>query len=81
MPFGMGGTLTWQEAFDLSAFVNGHPRPDSPGKENDWPVGGAPRDVPYGTNGHEAFDPPPLLERASPERAVVPKPASVRAKG
>jgi thiosulfate dehydrogenase len=81
MPFGMGGTLTWQEAFDLSAFVNSHPRPDSPGKENDWPVGGAPRDVPYATQGHEAFNPPPLLQRATPDRAVVPKPASARTKG
>jgi thiosulfate dehydrogenase len=79
MPFGMGGTLTWQEAFDLSAFINSHPRPDSPEKEKDWPVGGAPADVPYDTEGHEAFNPPPLLKRATPDRAVVPKPASARA--
>jgi thiosulfate dehydrogenase len=77
MPFGMGGTLAWQDAFDLSAYVNSHPRPDSPGKEHDWPLGGAPADVPYATKGHEALDPPPVLQRATPDRAVVPKPVVV----
>ena len=77
MPFGMGGTLTWQEAFDIAAFVNSHPRPDSPGKEQDWPAGGAPADVPYDTKGHQAFNPPPVLPRATPAGAVVPKPAGV----
>ena len=81
MPFGMGGTLTWQEAFDLSAYINSHARPDSPGKENDWPVGGAPPDVPYDTKGHTAFNPPPLLPRATPTEAVVPKPASAPRRG
>ena len=76
MPFGMGGTLAWQDAFDIAAYVNSHPRPDSPGKENDWPVGGAPPDVPYDTKGHEAYNPPPLLPRATPTRAVVPKPVA-----
>jgi len=80
MPFGQGRSLTWQEAFDVAAYINSHPRPDSPGKELDWPLGGAPADVPYATTGHEAFNPPPLLKRATPERAVVPKPASVAAK-
>jgi thiosulfate dehydrogenase len=75
MPLGQGGTLTWQEAFDLSAFINSHPRPDSPEKEKDWPLGGAPADVPYATQGHEAFNPPPLIKRATPAQAVVPKPA------
>jgi thiosulfate dehydrogenase len=80
MPFGLGGTLTWQEAFDLSAFINSHPRPDSPGKEDDWPTGGAPADVPYATHGHEAFYPPPaLLPRKNPKLAIVPPPASVGA--
>jgi thiosulfate dehydrogenase len=74
MPFGMGGTLSWQEAFDLAAYVNSHARPDSPGKEHDWPLGGAPADVPYATKGHDAFNPPPVLERATPARAVVPRP-------
>ena len=80
MPFGLGGTLTWQEAFDLSAFINSHPRPDSPGKEHDWPTGGAPADVPYATHGHQAFNPPPtLVPRKNPKLAVVPPPASVHA--
>jgi len=76
MPFGMGGTLPWQDAFDIAAYVNSHARPDSPGKELDWPVGGAPADVPYDTKGHQAFNPPPLLKRATPAQAVVPKPAA-----
>jgi thiosulfate dehydrogenase len=74
MPQNAPGTLTLQEAFDLSAFVNTHPRPDSPAKENDWPEGGAPYDVPYATKGHEAYKPPPLLPRSRPELAVVAKP-------
>lgn len=78
MPFGQGGTLSWQEAFDLSAFINSHPRPDSPGKESDWPSGGAPADVPYATHGHEAFNPPPsLVPRKNPRLAIVPPPAPV----
>ena len=76
MPQSAPGTLTPQQAFDLSAFINAHPRPDSPGKESDWPTGGAPRDVPYDTHGHEAFKPPrQLLTRANPQGALVPKPA------
>ena len=68
MPQSAPGTLTPQQAFDLSAFINAHPRPDSPGKESDWPMGGAPRDVPYRPHGHAAFHPPrqpfPLCRRA-----------------
>ena len=76
MPQSAPGTLTPQQAFDISAFINAHPRPDSPGKESDWPIGGAPMDVPYGTHGHAAFKPPrQLLTRANPEGALVPKPA------
>jgi thiosulfate dehydrogenase len=79
MPFGQGGTLSWQEAFDLSAYINSHPRPDSPGKESDWPLGGAPADVPYATRGHVAFNPPPsLVARKNPSLALVPPPAPVR---
>jgi thiosulfate dehydrogenase len=77
MPLGQGRTLTPQQAYDLSAYINAHPRPDSPGKENDWPAGGAPRDVPYATVGHAAYRPPPLLPRRDPAGAVVPKPAPV----
>ncbi len=78
MPLGQGGSLSWQEAFDLSAFINSHPRPDSPGKENDWPLGGAPSDVPYATRGHVASNPPPsLLPRANPNLSIVPAPVPV----
>jgi thiosulfate dehydrogenase len=81
MPQTAPGTLTPQEAFDLAAYVNSHPRPDSPGKELDWPMGGAPKDVPYATKGHEAYRPPPLLPRATPERALVPNPPVVGRSG
>ncbi len=61
MPQTAPGTLTAQNAFDLAAYINSHPRPDSPQKERDWPSGGAPKDVPYSTKGHVAFNPPPGL--------------------
>ena len=77
MPQTAPGSLTLAEAFDLSAYINSHGRPDSPMKEKDWPTGGAPADVPYDTAGHAAFKPPPVLERKSHETAVVPPPASV----
>jgi len=80
MPLGLGGTLTAQESFDLAAYINSHPRPDSPGKENDWPFGGAPKDVPYNTkSGHEAVNAPPLLPRRAPGRTLVPAPPRARA--
>jgi len=80
MPYGRPKTLTQQQAFDVAAFVNSHPRPDSPGKERDWPLGGVPADVPYDTrSGHKAYRPPPLLRRANPEGAVVPQPRRVGA--
>jgi thiosulfate dehydrogenase len=77
MPLGQGRSLTPQQAFDLSAYINAQPRPDSPGKERDWPLGGAPADVPYNTAGHVAYRPPPLLTRRNPADAVVPRPAPV----
>jgi thiosulfate dehydrogenase len=78
MPQTAPGTLTDQEAFDLAAYVNSMPRPDLPGKELDWPLGGAPVDVPYATPGRDAFHPPPLLPRRNPRGALVPNPPSVR---
>jgi thiosulfate dehydrogenase len=79
MPQSNPGSLTAQQAFDLAAFIDSHPRPDSPGKENDWPNGGAPRDVPYATKGHEPSHPPSeLIPRQNPQGALVPPPASVR---
>lgn len=48
MPFG-NPNLTDQQAFDVAAYINARPRPDLPGKENDWPRGDAPPDVAYPT--------------------------------
>jgi thiosulfate dehydrogenase len=78
MPQTAPGTLTDQESFDLAAYVNSMPRPDLPGKELDWPLGGAPIDVPYATPGRDAFHPPALLPRRNPRGALVPNPPSVR---
>jgi thiosulfate dehydrogenase len=78
MPSGMGKTLTHQEAFDVASYINSQPRPDSPGKENDWPLGGAPADVPYATKGHTPQETPPLLRRAKPAEAIVRAPAAVK---
>ena len=80
MPSGLGKTLTHQEAYDVAAYVTAQPRPDSPGKEKDWPAGGAPADVPYATAGRTAHLAPPLLPRAKPALAIVPAPATVRRK-
>jgi thiosulfate dehydrogenase len=81
MPYGQGKTLTEQEAFDVAAYVTSQSRLDSPGKEQDWPLGGAPADVPYSTKGHAAFDPPPLLPRANASRTIVQSPTSARHRG
>ncbi len=78
MPFDRSVQLTEQQAFDLSAFINSHTRPDSPEKEKDWPVGGAPYDVPYATNGHVAYKPPAVIPRpGSPETGIVPPPPPI----
>ena len=62
MPYDQPGTLTDQDAYDVAAFVLRHPRPDYPGKANDWPKGDAPADVPYVTKNHAPSSPtPPLL--------------------
>jgi len=78
MPYGAGKSLTEQEAFDVAAYVTSHARPDSPGKEADWPAGGAPSDVPYSTRGHAAYLPPPLLPRSNAREAIVPPPTPVK---
>ncbi len=49
MPYDKPGTLTDQQAFDVAAFLLTHPRPDTPGKEYDWPNGDPPADVAYAT--------------------------------
>ncbi len=76
MPFDRPGTLSDQDAYDLAAFVMSHPRPDLPAKSRDWPAGGAPRDVPYATTGHQAYHPPPLIPRTGDTLdMIVPLPA------
>jgi thiosulfate dehydrogenase len=47
MPLGQGGTLSDDEAYDLAAYIVRQPRPDFPGKVNDWPKGGKPADALY----------------------------------
>ncbi len=47
MPRDSARTLSTQDAYDVATFVNSRPRPDFRGKENDWPLGGAPRDIAY----------------------------------
>jgi thiosulfate dehydrogenase len=76
MPFNDPGSLTTQEAYDLSRYINSHPRPDSPGKEKDFPTGGADQYTPYDTFGHEAYRPPfKLLPRKNVGgSAEVPQP-------
>ena len=81
MPRGMPKSLTPQEAFDVAAYIDARPRPDSPGKEQDWPTGGAPADVPYATKGHEAFRPPPVIARRDAAQTIVPKPAPIARRG
>ena len=63
MPNDRPGVLTDQQAFDLAAYVLSQPRPDLPGKANDWPQGDAPYDVPYATRGHAAYQPATLIRR------------------
>ena len=80
MPLDQPGTLSDQDAYDLAAFMTAMARPDMPGKELDWPEGGAPADVPYDTKGHVAARPPVLLPRQGDARAaIVDVPASVNA--
>ena len=77
MPFDKPGTLTDQQAFDIAAYVNSHARPDSPGKELDWPKGGAPADVPYATKGRTPVAFVPVLPRKNADGAIVPAPVGV----
>jgi thiosulfate dehydrogenase len=75
MPFDQPGTLSDQQAFDVSAYITSLPRPDSPGKADDWPFGGAPVDAPYDTKGHRAYKPPRTLVPRSGAGAIVPAPS------
>jgi thiosulfate dehydrogenase len=47
MPFDRPGTLSDEQAVNVAAYLVSRPRPDFPGKEEDWPYGGAPADVAY----------------------------------
>ena len=78
MPFDKPGILSDREAYDVAAYITSKPRPDLPGKANDWPFGGAPSDVPYDTKGHKAFRPPPLVPRRNAANAVVAMPPRAR---
>jgi len=82
MPFDRPGTLTNQQAYDVAAYVTSMTRPDMPGKENDWPQGGAPYDVPYDTKGHKTAPhaPKPLPRPGNPATALVPAPVSIRSR-
>lgn len=47
MPRTRGWALSDQDAYDVAAYINSQPRPDFPGKGNDWPKGEKPADIPY----------------------------------
>jgi thiosulfate dehydrogenase len=47
MPRSWGWSLSDDDAYDVAAYINAQPRPDFPGKANDWPKGGKPADTPY----------------------------------
>jgi thiosulfate dehydrogenase len=49
MPFDAPGFVADSISNDVAGYVLSRPRPDFPGKENDWPKGNAPDDVPYVT--------------------------------
>ncbi len=47
MPRTRGWALSDQDAYDVAAYINSQPRPDFPGKANDWPKREKPADAPY----------------------------------
>jgi thiosulfate dehydrogenase len=55
MPYDRRGTLSDAQAYDVAAFVLSHARPDTPGKERDWPNGDPPADAAYETLAHRAL--------------------------
>jgi thiosulfate dehydrogenase len=78
MPFDRPGALSNQQAYDVAAYITSMPRPDSPAKQDDYPNGGTPNDVPYDTKGHKAFRPPRVLPRTTnAAAAIVAAPVSV----
>jgi cytochrome c len=82
MPNDHPGTLTDQQAYDLAAYILSKPRPDLPGKADDWPQGNAPYDVPYATRGHAAYHPAPLIRRTGDTAdMIVPLPPAPAGRG
>lgn len=79
MPLQAPGSLTDEEAWHLARYINSHPRPDSPGKERDFPNGGADPFTPYDTEGHVAYRPPYRLLPRSNVGASAEVPAPVAA--
>jgi thiosulfate dehydrogenase len=77
MPFDRPGTLSDQQSYDIAAYLTSRSRPDLPGKENDWPNGGAPSDVPYDTKGRKSSRPVKPIPRVNAAGAVVTAPVSV----
>lgn len=53
MPFNAPGTLSDQQALDVATYISRQRRPDLPQKLDDWPLGGAPADLPYRTRAGE----------------------------
>lgn len=45
MPKGQGGTLSDQDAINVSAYILTHDRPEWKGHKTDWPKGGRPGDI------------------------------------
>ncbi|HLG06081.1 MAG TPA: c-type cytochrome [Gemmatimonadales bacterium] len=70
MPNDQVVVLTDQQAFDVAGYVLARPRPDFPGKADDWPGGDPPPDVAYPTSAARQRKPapsPPLpLPRPNP---------------
>lgn len=79
MPLQAPGSLTDEEAWHLARYINSHPRPDSPGKERDFPLGGADPFTPYATEGHVPYRPPFRLLPRSNVGASAEVPAPVTA--
>jgi thiosulfate dehydrogenase len=77
MPFDRPGSLTDQQSYDVAAYLTSMTRPDLPGKENDWPIGNVPGDVPYDTKGKKSTHPVKPIPRLNAAGAVVTAPVSV----
>jgi thiosulfate dehydrogenase len=73
MPLDRPGTLTDQQAYDIARYITSLPRMDLPGKELDYPGGGAPADTPYPTaSGHVPSRTVTVYPRPKSSDALVP---------